>query len=165
MMMKYGKQFNNKINMINDKELLSEITVHNKYARHVEELNRRETWTELVTRNMEMHIAKYPKRAFEIKSIYNSYILTKKVLPSMRSLQFGGKAIDQNNARIYNCAFMPVDNILAFSEGMFLLLGGTGIGYSVQNFNVEKLPEIRKPNYKRNKRYIVHGSMRITASS
>jgi len=145
--------------MINDKELLSEITVHNKYARHVEELNRRETWEELITRNMDMHIAKYPKKAFEITGIYNSYILPKKVLPSMRSLQFGGKAIDQNNARIYNCAFMPIDNILAFSEGMFLLLGGTGIGYSVQNFNVEKLPEIRKPNYKRNKRYIVQDSI------
>lgn len=61
----------------------------------------------------------------------------------MRSLQFGGKAIEMNNSRIYNCAFLPVDDIRSFSETMFLLLGGTGIGYSVQTHHVEKLPSIK----------------------
>jgi ribonucleoside-diphosphate reductase alpha chain len=77
----------------------------------------------------------------------------------MRSLQFGGKAIELNNARVYNCAFLPVDSIHSFSETMFLLLGGTGVGYSVQNHHIEKLPEIRKPNYNRKKKYVVQDSI------
>ena len=145
--------------MINDKELLSDITVHNKYARHIPEKQRRETWNELCKRNMDMHLKQHPQLSVEITDLYLNFVRPKKVLPSMRSLQFGGKAIEINNARIYNCAFMPVDSIYSFSEAMFLLLGGTGVGYSVQNHNVEKLPEIRKPNYDRNKRYIVQDSI------
>lgn len=109
-----------------DKQILSDITVHMKYARYIPTLNRRETWEELVTRNMDMHIKKYPALKSEIEDVYNKFVFTKKLLPSMRSLQFGGKAIEVNNARIYNCAYMPVDSIYSFSETMFLLLGGTG---------------------------------------
>ncbi len=145
--------------MINDKELLSDITVHNKYARHISELKRRESWGELIDRNKEMHIKRYPHLKDTIEDIYERHVKTKEILPSMRSLQFGGKAIELNNARIYNCAFMPIDSIHSFSEAMFLLLGGTGVGYSVQNHNIEKLPEIRKPNYDRKKRYIVQDSI------
>ena len=145
--------------MIDDKALISKITVHNKYARHLTEKNRRESWEELVKRNMEMHIKKFPDLETEIRHTYDNFVIPKKVLPSMRSLQFGGKAIELNNSRIYNCAFMPIDSIYSFSEAMFLLLGGTGVGYSVQNHNVEKLPEIRKPNYNRKKRYIVQDSI------
>lgn len=142
-----------------DKKILSDITVYTKYAKYKPELERRETWDELVNRNMEMHIKKYPKLKTNIEKIYKEYVLTKKVLPSMRSLQFGGRAIELNNARIYNCAFLPVDSIHSFSETMFLLLGGTGVGYSVQNHHIDKLPEIRKPNYDRNKRYVVQDSI------
>ena len=142
-----------------DKQILSDITVYTKYAKYLADKNRRETWEELVTRNMEMHIAKFPKMAESIEQLYKNYVYTKKVLPSMRSLQFGGKAIELNNARIYNCAFLPVDSIHSFSETMFLLLGGTGVGYSVQNHQIEKLPEIRKPNYDRKKRYVVQDSI------
>lgn len=142
-----------------DKQILSDITVYTKYAKYIPEKNRRETWEELVTRNMGMHIAKFPKMEESIRAIYKNFVYTKKVLPSMRSLQFGGKAIELNNARIYNCAFLPVDSIHSFSETMFLLLGGTGVGYSVQNHHIEKLPEIRKPNYDRKKRYVVQDSI------
>lgn len=142
-----------------DKKILSDITVYTKYAKYLPELQRRETWEELVTRNMNMHISKYPKLTEEIKTIYKDFVFTKKVLPSMRSLQFGGRAIDLNNSRIYNCAYLPVDDIRSFSETMFLLLGGTGVGYSVQNHHIDKLPEIRKPNYKRTKRYVVQDSI------
>jgi ribonucleoside-diphosphate reductase alpha chain len=142
-----------------DKQILSDITVYTKYAKYIPEKNRRETWEELVTRNMEMHIAKFPKMEESIRTIYKNFVYTKKVLPSMRSLQFGGKAIELNNARIYNCAFLPVDSIYSFSETMFLLLGGTGVGYSVQNHHIDKLPEIRKPNYDRKKRYVVQDSI------
>jgi ribonucleoside-diphosphate reductase alpha chain len=145
--------------MQKDKEILSNITVYSKYAKHKPELERRETWEELVTRNMEMHIEKYPNLKKDITNMYNKFVFTKKVLPSMRSLQFGGRAIKLNNSRIYNCAFLPVDDIRSFSETMFLLLGGTGVGYSVQNHHIDKLPEIRKPNYTRKKKYVVQDSI------
>ena len=142
-----------------DKQILSDITVYTKYAKYLPNKERRETWEELVTRNMEMHVAKFPKMKESIEQIYQNFVFTKKVLPSMRSLQFGGKAIELNNARIYNCAFLPIDSIHSFSETMFLLLGGTGVGYSVQNHQIEKLPEIRKPNYDRKKKYVVQDSI------
>jgi ribonucleoside-triphosphate reductase len=142
-----------------DKQILSDITVYTKYAKYIPNKERRETWEELVTRNMEMHTSKFPKMKESIEQIYKNFVFNKKVLPSMRSLQFGGKAIELNNARIYNCAFLPIDNIRSFSETMFLLLGGTGVGYSVQQHQIEKLPEIRKPNYDRKKRYVVQDSI------
>jgi len=142
-----------------DKQILSDITVYTKYAKYLPEKERRETWEELVTRNMEMHTAKFPTMKESIEQVYKNFVFTKKVLPSMRSLQFGGKAIELNNARVYNCAFLPVDSIYSFSETMFLLLGGTGVGYSVQNHHIEKLPEIRKPNYNRKKKYVVQDSI------
>ena len=114
-----------------DKEILSNITVYTKYAKYLPQLQRRETWEELVKRNMQMHIDKYPELKDDIEKVYKNFVYTKKVLPSMRSLQFGGKAIELNNARIYNCAFLPVDSIHSFSETMFLLLGGTGVGIGI----------------------------------
>jgi ribonucleoside-diphosphate reductase alpha chain len=142
-----------------DKQILSDITVYTKYAKYLPNKERRETWQELVTRNRDMHIAKFPAMKESIEAIYENFVFTKKVLPSMRSLQFGGKAIELNNARIYNCAFLPIDSIHSFSETMFLLLGGTGVGYSVQQHQIEKLPEIRKPNYDRKKKYVVQDSI------
>jgi ribonucleoside-diphosphate reductase alpha chain len=108
---------------------------------------------------MMMHIKKYPMLEEEIEQLYVNFVLNKKVLPSMRSLQFGGKAIEVNNSRIYNCAYLPVDSIYAFSETMFLLLGGTGVGYSVQNKHIDKLPEIKKPQHDKTKRYLVQDSI------
>jgi ribonucleoside-diphosphate reductase alpha chain len=129
-----------------------------KYSKFIPELERRETWEELVTRNMNMHIKKYPHIASQIVDVYQ-YVYTKKVLPSMRSMQFGGKPIEISPNRIYNCAYLPIDHLDAFSETMFLLLGGTGVGYSVQKHHVEKLPEIRKPNPNRTRRFLVGDSI------
>lgn len=141
-----------------DKEILSNITVYNKYARYDKTLQRRETFEEIVDRNMQMHIKKYPQLKDSIEAIYKNFVLTKKVLPSMRSLQFGGAAIIANNSRIYNCAYMPIDNTKSFSEGMFLLLGGSGVGYSVQNRHISKLPSIIKPLSK-TRRYVIEDSI------
>lgn len=105
-------------------KILSEITIFNKYARYIPEMSRRETWQELCERNMAMHIRKYPNMKEEIKQIYKDFVLPKKVLPSMRSMQFGGNSIELSSNRMYNCAFMPIDHPDAFSENMFLLLGG-----------------------------------------
>ena len=137
--------------------ILSEITVYMKYARYLPEVNRRETWTELVTRNKEMHQRKYPQLADEIENVYE-FVYDKKVLPSMRSLQFGGKPIEISPNRIYNCAYLPIDDWRAFAEVMFLLLGGTGVGYSVQKHHVEQLPPIHKPKSKE-RRYLIGDSI------
>ena len=139
-------------------KILSEITVYMKYSKYLPELNRRETWEELVTRNMNMHIKKYPKLQEEIEAAYK-FVYDKKILPSMRSLQFGGKPIEISPNRIYNCAYLPIDDYRAFAEAMFLLLGGTGVGYSVQKHHVDALPEIRKPNTKRTRRYLIADSI------
>ena len=138
--------------------ILSDITVFMKYAKYQPQLNRRETWQELVSRNKEMHQKKYPALAEEIEAAYK-YVYDKKVLPSMRSMQFAGRPIEVNPARIYNCAFLPIDDWRAFGEVMFLLLGGTGVGYSVQYDHIEKLPEIRKPKQNRKKRFLVGDSI------
>ena len=139
-----------------EQKILSEIVVYNKYAKYRPELNRRETWDELVTRNMEMHLNKFPNLTVEIKKAYQ-YVYDKKVLPSMRSLQFAGKPVEINNARIFNCSYLPIDDHRSFSEIMFLLLSGCGVGYSVQTHHVENLPEIRKPL--KSKRYLVGDSI------
>jgi ribonucleoside-triphosphate reductase len=139
-------------------KILSDVTVYMKYAKYIPELSRRETWEELVTRNKEMHQKKYPQIKGEIEQVYQM-VYDKKILPSMRSLQFGGKPIEISPNRVYNCAYMPIDHTDAFAETMFLLLGGTGVGFSVQKHHVDKLPEIRKPNPKRTRRYLIGDSI------
>ena len=139
-------------------EILSEVTVFLKYSKYIPELQRRETWEELVTRNKSMHLKKYPKLSAEIEEVYKM-VYDKKILPSMRSMQFAGKPIEISPNRVYNCAYLPIDDIRAFGEAMFLLLGGTGVGYSVQKHHVEALPEIRKPSEKRTKRFLVADSI------
>ena len=139
-------------------KILSDITVHMKYAKYLPEVQRRETWSELVDRNKAMHIKKYPGIVEEITKAYK-FVYDKKVLPSMRSMQFGGKPIEISPNRVYNCAYLPIDNIHSFSETMFLLLGGTGVGYSVQQHHVNKLPPINKPYDKRFKRYLIGDSI------
>jgi len=139
-------------------KILSEITVYMKYAKFLPNKNRRETWRELVDRNRAMHLKTYPDLKDEIMQAYK-LVKDKKVLPSMRSMQFAGKPIEISPNRVYNCAYLPIDDWRAFSETMFLLLGGTGVGYSVQQHHVEQLPEIRKPNPKRSRRYLIADSI------
>jgi ribonucleoside-triphosphate reductase (thioredoxin) len=142
--------------MLLESQILSEVTTFMKYSKYIPELQRRESWQELVDRNKNMHIEKYPHLKDEIEEAYK-FVYEKKVLPSMRSLQFAGKPIDINNARLYNCCFLPMDHPDAFSEVMFLLLSGTGVGYSVQSQHVEKLPTISKPT--KTRRYLVGDSI------
>jgi ribonucleoside-diphosphate reductase alpha chain len=128
-----------------------------KYAKYISELQRRETWEELVTRNMNMHINKFPNLEAEIMEAYQ-YVLDKQVLPSMRSFQFGGKPIELSPNRLYNCSYCACDDVAIFSEMMFLLLGGSGVGYSVQQHHIAKLPEITGPK-KRLRRYLISDSI------
>jgi len=139
-------------------EILSNITVYMKYAKYLPNEKRRETWKELVDRNKAMHIKTYPQLKDQINDVYK-LVYEKKVLPSMRSLQFGGKPIEISPNRVYNCAYLPIDHVDSFHEVMFLLLGGTGVGYSVQNHHVNKLPPINKPYEKRRRRFLIGDSI------
>ena len=141
-----------------NKKILSDLTVHMKYAKFIPELNRRETWEELVTRNKEMHQKRYPELADQIQLNYQ-YVYEKKVLPSMRSLQFSGKPIEISPNRLYNCSYLPIDHVDCFSECMFLLLSGCGVGYSVQRHHVNVLPEITKPFQGRTRRFVIGDSI------
>lgn len=138
--------------------ILSDITVYMKYAKFNPDLNRRESWDELVDRNKQMHLKKFPHLKDEIEDAY-TFVYDKKALPSMRSMQFAGKPIEISPNRIYNCAYLPIDDWRAFGETMFLLLGGTGVGYSVQKHHVDQLPEIRKPDPKKTRRFLIGDSI------
>jgi ribonucleoside-triphosphate reductase len=141
-----------------ENEILSDITVYNKYAKHLADKNRRETWLEVVERNREMHNRKFPFFKEDIAEAYE-YVANKKILPSLRSCQFAGRAIELSPSRMFNCAYLPIDHHLAFSEIMFLLLGGTGVGYSVQYHHVEKLPTIKKPKSDKPNRFLIQDSI------
>ncbi len=136
------------------REILSKITTYMKYARYMPEKNRRESYEEIVARNEKMHLNKYPQISDEIRKAYK-FVYDKKVLPSMRSMQFAGKAVDLNPVRLFNCSFVHADSVDAFSETMFLLLSGSGVGISVQKHIVEKLPTIKGVDASKTKRYLI----------
>lgn len=137
-------------------KILSDVGVFMKYAKYVPEVNRRETWEEICTRYEVMMIKKHRKLKKEI-SKYMQYIVDKKILMSMRAAQFAGKPIELTPSRVYNCAFLHISEIDAFPETMFLLLGGSGVGYSVQSKHINKLPEVQKPT--KTRRYLVGDSI------
>jgi len=144
---------------MDSKEFLSKVVVYSKYAKYNSSLQRRENWAEIIQRNADMHAKRYPQIADEIYNVYANYVIPKKVFPSMRSLQFAGKAIEVTPNRIFNCAFAAADHPAIFSETMFNLLGGCGVGYSVQRHHVDQLPPIQKPTTKRLKRYLIPDSI------
>ena len=146
-------------------KIMSDITTHMKYAKY-DALNfRRESWEEICNRNKEMHKKKFASLPDSYRwdemldSLYDDFVIPKKVLPSMRSMQFAGKPIELSPNRIYNCAYMAIDSIESFSETMFLLLGGTGVGYSVQRHHVEQMDGIIKPNPDRTYRHLIGDSI------
>jgi len=145
-------------------KLLSDITIFQKYSKYIPALGRRENWVEICDRNAAMHVRKYPDLALDIDSIYRNYVIPRKILPSMRSMQFGGKPIELNPARGYNCAYLAIDHPAAFWETMFLLLGGTGVGYSVQRHHIAMLPVVVGPT-KKTRRFLIGDSIEGWADS
>lgn len=126
-----------------DPEAIANYIHPGKYARHQPDLQRRETFLETVGRVEDMHALRYPQLEEEIRWAFDR-VRAKKVLPSMRSMQFGGRAIETNHARIYNCVFSLADRIRFFQESFFLLLSGVGVGFSVQKHHVARLPALSK---------------------
>lgn len=122
---------------------ISEYVFVTKYAKYLRDKQRRESYSEAVNRSREMHLEKYPQIAEDINWAFDQ-VLEKKALPSMRSLQFAGVAIKKQNNRIYNCSFSLCDRMAFFSEALYLLLCGTGVGFSVQKQHVAKLPPLAR---------------------
>jgi len=142
------------------------VTVYSKYAKYLEDVKRRETWSEIVDRSMWTHLRKFESYSNEFKmEIVEAFemVRNKMILPSMRFLQFAGKPIELSPARGFNCSYCPVDKLTVFNEAMFLLLMGCGFGYSVQLHHIAKLPPLvgpLKPNGKtRKKRYLINDSI------
>lgn len=138
-------------------QILSDVIIWSKYAKYIPEIQRREVWDEICDRNQAMHIQKYPQLKKEIKENYK-FVRRREVMPSMRSMQFAGVPIELNNSRIFNCAYAAVNDPHVFSEAMFLLLGGTGFGFSVQKHHVEQLPVVQGPS-KKTRRFLIGDSI------
>ena len=118
-----------------------------RYARFIDDEKRRESWPETVNRyvdfvsdNLDSNF-KY-KLNPKIKSELTNSILSLQVMPSMRALMTAGPALDRDHTAGYNCSYIPIDHVRSFDEVMYILLCGTGVGFSVERSNIEKLPVI-----------------------
>jgi ribonucleoside-diphosphate reductase alpha chain len=125
-------------------KLLSDLVAFRTYARYIPHLQRRETLEETINRNMMMQLEKFPQLSRDIvKAFDNVHAL--RVMPSMRGLQFAGEAVLKNNARQYNCSYLPINDVRCFGESLFLLLSGVGVGFSVQQSHISQLPKVQEP--------------------
>lgn len=144
-------------------KIASDLTIYGKYARHIPGENRRETWEEIVDRYELMMLLKYAGADNGENHLLGTIkeacdgIRRKEILPSMRGLQFAGAAIERNNSRIYNCSYRAATSPDFFREVMFLLLGGCGVGYSVQERHISQLPAITSPG--KAKKFLVNDSI------
>lgn len=133
-----------------------------RYARWIESEGRRETWRETVTRYVNYMSDKLADRGTPLpeetkQEVYDA-ILNLEVMPSMRALMTSGEALDRENIAGYNCAFVAVDNLRAFDEALYIMMNGTGLGFSVESKYVEKLPTIANEFYKTESIIVVHDS-------
>ena len=136
---------------------LGELVYLRSYARWLESENRRETWNETVDRVCQFLFNESPVNQEEI-ALIKEMILTQQVMPSMRSLWASGEFASIDNTAIYNCSFLPIDSLRAFSELIYILMQGTGVGFSVESKFVSKLPVIAEVNSSTSATYQVQDS-------
>ena len=133
-----------------------------RYARYLDEHNRREHWEETVDRYLgflEKHLeSKHGYSMGDLKSQLRKAIVDHEIMPSMRALMTAGKALERDNTAGYNCSYLPVDDPKAFDEAMFILLCGTGVGFSVERQFISKLPEIPDQLFHSDTTITVHDS-------
>jgi ribonucleoside-diphosphate reductase alpha chain len=129
------------------KEIYEDYIHKSRYARYLPAEHRRETWEETVSRYMEYinnHLLEKQGVALsqaEHKALYEA-ILSKEIMPSMRALMTAGPALERDNVAGYNCAYVPIDDRRAFDEIMYILMCGTGVGFSVERKFIKKLPVV-----------------------
>ena len=114
-----------------------------RYARFVDEKHRRENWGETVDRYVNYIFSRTPaiSEDTELKTELRSAIYNLELMPSMRAVMTAGKSADRDNTCVYNCSYLPVDDPKSFDEAMFILLCGTGVGFSVESKYINQLPE------------------------
>jgi ribonucleoside-diphosphate reductase alpha chain len=126
--------------------ILQQYIHSSRYARWLPEIERRETWDETVDRYVdffESHVESTTKGSIgDVKDILRDAIYNMEVMPSMRSLMTAGPALERENIAGYNCAYIAVDSPRAFDESLYILMNGTGVGFSVETSQVEKLPPV-----------------------
>jgi ribonucleoside-diphosphate reductase alpha chain len=128
-----------------------------RYARWIDEENRRETWPETISRYITNVVV--PKLRDEVLlTDIEEALLTCKVTPSMRALMTAGPAMERDNTSGYNCAYLAVDDPKSFDEAMFILLCGTGVGFSVERQYVGKLPDVPEQLFPSDDVIVVHDS-------
>jgi len=115
-----------------------------RYARFIDDKGRREHWSETVNRYVEYVFSRTEKIADnkQLKEDIRNAILNLHVMPSMRAMMTAGKSADRDNTCVYNCSYLPIDDVKAFDEAMFILLCGTGVGFSVESKYINLLPEV-----------------------
>ena len=113
-----------------------------RYAKFLPEMGRREDWSDTVGRYVDYIFAKTEKLPVSLKQDIFNAIQGMHIMPSMRAMMTSGKAADRDNTCIYNCSYLPVDDVKSFDEAMFILLCGTGVGFSVEAKYVNKLPDV-----------------------
>jgi ribonucleoside-triphosphate reductase (thioredoxin) len=128
-----------------------------RYARWLEDKKRRENWGETVSRYIENVVAKVTRDEVVLDEVEQA-ILNLEVMPSMRSVMTAGPAADRDNTCMYNCSYLPVDDVKSFDEAMFILLCGTGVGFSVERQYISKLPEVPVELFKSDDIIVVHDS-------
>ena len=122
-------------------ELYQEIIASSRYARYLPELKRRETWEETVTRLTGFIAKTQPKLQKDIQELHKA-ILNLEVMPSMRLMMSAGEACERDNIAAYNCSYLAVNNKRAFSEALYILMNGTGVGFSCERQEVSQLPPV-----------------------
>lgn len=124
----------------------AEFVYYRTYARWIEELGRRETWPETIDRVISFLSEERPQVPKKVFKKIKEGMLNFDIMPSMRLVWSAGEAAKKDNTTLYNCSFIPVDSIEAFSECLHILCCGTGVGFSVEKQYIEKLPEIKLLN-------------------
>ena len=138
-----------------------------RYARFVDDKQRRENWGETVDRYVDYIFNRTPAIAdkTDLKTEIRSAIYNLELMPSMRAMMTAGKSADRDNTCVYNCSYLPVDDVKSFDEAMFILLCGTGVGFSVEAKYINKLPEVPEKLYESGGTISVHDSKEGWAKS
>ena len=138
-----------------------------RYARYQDDKGRRETWDETVDRYVNYIFSRTPaiSEDTKLKTELRSAIYNLELMPSMRAVMTAGKSADRDNTCVYNCSYLPVDDVKSFDEAMFILLCGTGVGFSVESKYINKLPEVPEKLFESGGTISVHDSKEGWAKS
>jgi len=151
----------------NEMDSYQEYIGMSRYARYQDDKGRRETWDETVGRFVDYIFSRTPAITADsaLKEELFTAIKNLELMPSMRAMMTAGKSADRDNTCVYNCSYLPVDDVKSFDEAMFILLCGTGVGFSVESKYINKLPEVPEKLYESGGTIIVHDSKEGWAKS